>query len=57
MNGPYTEEQIEQRVERKMDTLDYCLLLGEISAMDYDLAVKQLDAWAERQYQNIKVGS
>jgi hypothetical protein len=46
-----TEDQIERRVERIMDTLDARLMSGSLSQSDYDQEVKRLRAWAERQYQ------
>lgn len=46
-----TEHEIELRVERAMDALDRRLMNGSISQVQYDLKVKELDAWAEKQYQ------
>lgn len=46
-----TEDQIERRVERIMDSLDARLMSGCLSQSDYDQEVKRLRAWAERQYQ------
>ena len=45
-----TPEQIERRVERTMDHLDRVFLNGDITQKNYDLAVADLDAWAEEQY-------
>jgi hypothetical protein len=49
--GTMTEHEIELRVERAMDALDRRLMNGSISQVQYDLKVKELDAWAEKQYQ------
>lgn len=48
-----TEDQIERRVERVMDTLDYRLLNGELSQSDYDREVSILDKWAQQQYDEL----
>ena len=45
-----TEEEIERRVERSMDMIDRKLMAGTMSQAEYDQAVKDLNAWAERQY-------
>lgn len=44
-----TEEQVERRVERHMDHLDRLLMAGQMPQRDYDLAVKDLNEWAERR--------
>jgi hypothetical protein len=47
-----TEDQIERRVERMMDHLDRVFLTGQMTQADYDAAVKDLNAWAERKFAN-----
>jgi len=49
-----TEDQIERRVERIMDTLDARLMSGSLSQSDYDQEVKRLHDWAEEQYRILK---
>lgn len=44
-----TEDQIERRVERTMDSLDHRLLSGKLSQADYDREVVCLDKWAQQQ--------
>jgi hypothetical protein len=44
-----TEDQIERRVETRMNTLDRQFMSGELSQTEYDLAVKELDQWAKDQ--------
>lgn len=46
-----TEQQIEERAERLMDSLDRRLLAGEISQAEYDEAVKSLDRGIARMLQ------
>lgn len=50
-----TEEQIERRVESRMDALDRKLMRGELTQTDYDKAVSELDAWASEQYRKVRV--
>ena len=45
-----TPDQIERRAERMMDHLDRVFLNGDIDQKTYDLAVADLDRWAEAQY-------
>lgn len=45
-----TEEQIERYVERMMDHLDRVFLAGQMTQKNYDLAVKEVHAWAEAKY-------
>jgi hypothetical protein len=41
-----TEDQIERRVEAKMDRLDRALINGELTQSAYDDEVRFLDNWA-----------
>ena len=50
-----TEDQIERAVERRMDALDRHLMSGELSQAKYDLAVCELDEWAEEQYRQCRM--
>lgn len=50
MNTKLTEEQIERRVERMMNSLDKQLLEHQISQEEYDAEVKSIAEWAEEQY-------
>jgi hypothetical protein len=45
-----TEDQIERKVQRMMDRLDFLLLTGQLDQDRYDDAVCDLDKWAEEQY-------
>ena len=45
-----TDERINARFERKMDQLDARLIANTLTQQDYDAAVRELDAWAEEQY-------
>ena len=47
---PLSAAQIERRCERMIDHLDRLLLAGELSQKAYDSAMRDLDAWCERQY-------
>jgi uncharacterized membrane protein len=50
-----TEDQIEQVVERHMNSLDSQLLKGAITDEEYNQEIRELDKWARQQYlaQNI----
>lgn len=41
-----TEIQIERIVEQEMDRLDRNLMFGRITQEEYNLEVKELDAWS-----------
>lgn len=45
-----TEDQIERRVESRMNSLDRQLMSGSLSQKDYEREVKALDQWAADQY-------
>jgi hypothetical protein len=45
-----TEDQIETRIERMIDHLDRAYLAGQIDEKTYDLAMRDLHAWAEAKY-------
>jgi hypothetical protein len=47
-----THEQIELRVEKLTNVLDRYLLNGTYDQKQYDTAIEELAAWAERQYAN-----
>ena len=49
-----TPDQIERRVERMMDHLDRVFLNGDMTRKNYDLAVADLNSWAEAQYDSMK---
>lgn len=44
-----TEDQVERRVEGKMDRLDRRFMGGRMLQDDYNKAVQDLNAWAERE--------
>lgn len=46
-------EALERRIERSVDHLDARLMKGGMSQHDYDLAMKDLNAWANAQYQRL----
>lgn len=43
------EEQIERRVEFKMDKLDRAFMAGSMSQAEYDDAITELDKWASME--------
>ena len=45
-----TENQIELRVERAMDSLDRVFLAGKVTQAEYDSRVRELSRWADSQY-------
>jgi len=45
-----TEQQIESRVERMVDSLDKRYLRGEFTESEYEREMANIDQWAERQY-------
>jgi hypothetical protein len=45
-----TEEQIERRVEKQTDRIDRYFMNGDITREEYDERIKELSAWAEKQY-------
>ena len=46
-----TEDEIERAVERRMDRLDYRLIVEHnLNQAQYDREVALLASWAERQY-------
>ena len=45
-----TADEIERRVEKMTDALDRQLMSGVLPQKEYDIAVKELAQWAERQY-------
>jgi len=45
-----TEEQIERRVEMRVDLLDSLLMSGRLTQAEYDDEMKRLHDWAENQY-------
>lgn len=52
-----TEQQIEERAERLMDSLDRRLMSGEISQPEYDEATKSLERGIARMLQRAEVRS
>ena len=45
-----TEDQIERRVERRVDILDSALMSGRLTQAEYDDEMKRLHNWADDQY-------
>lgn len=45
-----TEDQIERRVERRVDMLDSMLMSGRLTQAEYDDEMKHLHKWADDQY-------
>lgn len=41
-----TESEIERRVERMTNHLDNQLIAGSMSQKNYDIAIRELSAWA-----------
>lgn len=52
---PMTEEQIERAVERAFNRLDARLMSHEIDQADYDVGAKEINAWAEREYERARI--
>jgi hypothetical protein len=50
-----TENQIERRVERAMDSLDARLMANNLSQVEYDREVSILDKWATYHYDAIAI--
>lgn len=48
-----TEEQIERRVESRMDSLDARLMSGRLSQAEYDAETRKLSRWADEQYKRV----
>ena len=46
-----TEDQIERRVEKMVDHLDRLYMSGQIDTKSYNSQMRDLDRWAESQYQ------
>ena len=51
-----TEEQIENRVERKIDRLDRDYMSGLSCAAEYDAAMQAIRHWADEQYSILRAG-
>lgn len=45
-----TEDQIERRVEARVDLLDSLLISGRLTQAEYAEEMKRLNDWAEEQY-------
>jgi RNA-splicing ligase RtcB len=45
-----TADEIERKVEKMTDALDRQLMSGTLSQKEYDIAMRELAQWAERQY-------
>jgi hypothetical protein len=50
-----TEQQIENRVEGAMNNLDRVFMAGKVTQSEYDARVRELNAWAERQYRAMPI--
>jgi hypothetical protein len=44
-----TEEQIERIVEKRTDAIDARYMAGKLTTEEYNAAIADLDAWAERE--------
>lgn len=51
-----SQEQIERKVERSMNSLDARLMAGKLSQAEYDREVSILDKWAQQQYDARRIG-
>ena len=51
-----TTEQIERRVEKTTDRIDARFMNGELSQEQYEVEMKALSAWADKQYDAAEVG-
>lgn len=49
-----TEDQIERRVEARVDLLDSLLMSGRLTQAEYDEEMKRLNDWAEEQYRALE---
>lgn len=47
---PYTPEQIERAVERTTDRIDADFMRGKMTAEQYEIAIGELNDWADEQY-------
>lgn len=45
-----TEDQIERHVERMIDRLDVRFVRGALTQAEYDLRMRAIDDWAQREY-------
>jgi hypothetical protein len=45
-----TEDQIERQVERMIDHIDRRFLNGWMTQEEYDIAIWEVDRWAEARY-------
>lgn len=49
-----TENQIENRVERAINSLDKRLMSNQITQEQYDMDIVRIDTWANQQYEHLK---
>jgi hypothetical protein len=49
------EEQIERRVEIKIDRLDRAFLAGRITPETYNEEIRFIDNWAAGQYRHLRM--
>lgn len=47
-----TEWEIEVHVEKRTDKIDAWYMAGKITSEEYDIALKNLDTWAQYQYEH-----
>jgi tellurite resistance protein len=47
------ENEIEIKVEKMIDRLDFQYLKGVIDASEYDEKMKEIKDWSEQQYKNL----
>jgi hypothetical protein len=45
------EDTIERAAERRMDRIDRAFIAGEMDQQAYDKAIRELNEWADIQYQ------
>lgn len=45
-----THDEIERRVEKMTDALDRQLMNNVLPQKEYDIAIRELTEWAEKQY-------
>jgi hypothetical protein len=45
-----TNEQIERRIERKIDVADACLMTRAITQAEYDRRVREIHRWADSAF-------
>lgn len=49
-----TNEQIERSVEIKSNAADSALMNGRLTQAEYDTHMKELNRWADKQYEKVR---